>query len=174
MRKTPSLTLIESDPENMKRVQRISMQYESINVTPTSPVPQRRSPREPKKIDLPLETNVSKFLREEERKCSKIQMMAFMFQTLMDELHSKLRSRKEKAANKLSTIDSKDSKDSKDSFFEAEFSVFPEVMKTPTFPSIKIQNAINFCFFVNYCRFNLKCLYVATSNRSNYFRNLRC
>lgn len=61
---TPSLTTNQFDSLNLKHVQRISMQYESKNVTPRSPVAQKKlppsTPRELKKIDLPSEANVSR------------------------------------------------------------------------------------------------------------------
>lgn len=60
---SPSSTTIQPDSLNMKRVQRISMQYENKNVTPRSPIAQKKLPppaaREPKKIDLPSEIDVS-------------------------------------------------------------------------------------------------------------------
>lgn len=61
---SPSETATQSDSLNMKRVQRISMQYENKNITPTSPIAQKKlppsTPRAPRKIHQPSEDGVSK------------------------------------------------------------------------------------------------------------------
>lgn len=87
-----SMTTIESDSMHMKRVQRISMQYESKNLTPRSQVTQRKlpsSPRpptsphscEPKKVDLSSEDGVS---RKRSKIFSKNRLIYFFFHNFSD------------------------------------------------------------------------------------------